>query len=86
MAGDVLTGSNMYAYCSNNPVMRVDPTGMVDLGFGVIGQALATVAPVLVQLVLLPTILHDPIAKALEVLVGAAGTIGEIQKILVSGE
>ena len=32
IAGDVvddaLTASNMYAYCNNNPVMLVDPTGM----------------------------------------------------------
>ena len=28
IAGDVLTGSNMYAYCNGNPVMYVDPTGM----------------------------------------------------------
>jgi len=28
IAGNVLTASNMYAYCNNNPVMRVDPSGM----------------------------------------------------------
>ena len=28
VAGDAITGANMYAYCDNNPVMRVDPTGM----------------------------------------------------------
>jgi hypothetical protein len=27
MAGDALVGTNMYAYCSNNPVMYVDPSG-----------------------------------------------------------
>ena len=27
MAGDALVGTNMYAYCSNNPVMLVDPSG-----------------------------------------------------------
>ena len=30
--GDALNGSNMYAYCRNNPVMRVDPSGMQDAG------------------------------------------------------
>ena len=28
IAGDALTGSNMYAYCDGNPVMLVDPSGM----------------------------------------------------------
>jgi RHS repeat-associated protein len=28
IAGDALTGSNMYAYCNNNPVMYCDPSGM----------------------------------------------------------
>jgi RHS repeat-associated protein len=28
MAGDALVGTNMYAYCSNSPVMYVDPSGM----------------------------------------------------------
>ncbi len=27
MAGDALVGTNMYAYCLNNPVMYVDPSG-----------------------------------------------------------
>jgi len=31
---DALNASNMYAYCSGNPVMRVDPSGMYDLGLG----------------------------------------------------
>ncbi len=29
MAGDYLQGTNMYAYCLNNPVMYVDPTGYI---------------------------------------------------------
>lgn len=28
IAGDAITGSNMYAYCNNNPVSYVDPSGM----------------------------------------------------------
>ena len=28
VAGDVLTGSNMFAYCGNNPVMGSNPSGM----------------------------------------------------------
>jgi len=28
VAGDALTGSNMFAYCGNNPVMGRDPSGM----------------------------------------------------------
>jgi len=28
VAGDALTGSNMFAYCGNNPVMGSDPSGM----------------------------------------------------------
>ena len=28
IAGDALTGSNMYAYCNGNPVMYCDPSGM----------------------------------------------------------
>jgi len=31
IAGDALTGANMYAYCDGNPVMYVDPTGMAGL-------------------------------------------------------
>jgi len=29
IAGNLLTGTNMYAYCDNNPVIYVDPTGMI---------------------------------------------------------
>ena len=28
VAGDAITGANMYAYCNGNPVMLVDPSGM----------------------------------------------------------
>ena len=28
IAGDVITGSNMYAYCNGDPVSNVDPSGM----------------------------------------------------------
>lgn len=28
IAGDALTGSNMYAYCNNDPVSNIDPSGM----------------------------------------------------------
>ena len=35
IAGNDLTGSNMYAYCSGNPVMRIDPNGMVDIASGI---------------------------------------------------
>ena len=27
LAGDAITGANMYAYCNGNPVMGIDPTG-----------------------------------------------------------
>ena len=27
VAGDVLTAANMYGYCDNNPIMKIDPTG-----------------------------------------------------------
>ena len=41
MAGDELTGSNMYAYCNGNPVMYVDPSGMASFsGWAIIGVAL----------------------------------------------
>jgi RHS repeat-associated protein len=33
MAGDALVGTNMYAYCLNNPVMYVDPSGHDDTYF-----------------------------------------------------
>ena len=47
--GQGLLGNNMYAYCSNNPVMYVDPTGefaeLAAIGIGgKIAGALATVA------------------------------------------
>ena len=29
VAGDVVTGSNMYAYCNNNPTRDIDSTGSV---------------------------------------------------------
>jgi len=32
IAGDYLQGTNMFAYCLNNPVMYVDPTGMANEG------------------------------------------------------
>lgn len=31
IAGDAITGGNMYAYCNNNPVSYVDPSGMYSL-------------------------------------------------------
>ena len=33
IAGDTITGTNMYAYCNGNPVMYRDPTGMASTGF-----------------------------------------------------
>ena len=35
IAGNPLTAANMYGYCDNNPVMKVDPTGMVSIGQGI---------------------------------------------------
>ena len=32
VAGDAISGSNMYAYCNGNPVMYADPSGMSALG------------------------------------------------------
>ena len=33
--GQGLLGNNMFAYCGNNPVMRIDPTGMYHYVYGV---------------------------------------------------
>jgi len=35
-----ILGTNMYAYCHNNPVNLVDPSGMSPSGWGVLGVAL----------------------------------------------
>jgi hypothetical protein len=44
--GDGILGTNMYVYCRNNPVNRYDPSGMADLGFSALGEALAIVAKI----------------------------------------
>jgi RHS repeat-associated protein len=47
MAGDALVGTNMYAYCSNNPVMYSDPSGHSNefsLGFAKTFRTLGMIA------------------------------------------
>jgi len=46
IAGDAITGTNMYAYCRNNPVMRVDPSGMKDNWLANIVLFFTFIAPV----------------------------------------
>ena len=46
IAGNLLTGSNMYAYCNGNPVMYIDPNGMEPSGWGILGVALNWLAQI----------------------------------------
>ena len=59
-----LISSNMYAYCSNNPVMRIDPSGMydLDLGLGAIAQGIW----VLLFIALYNTILAEMVMAGLQ--------------------
>ena len=40
--GTGVVGTNMFAYCNNNPVMFVDPSGEVGVGFVVAGVSIPT--------------------------------------------
>lgn len=67
IAGDILTGSNMYTYCNGNPVMYWDPWGMALTSWEALGYALTIGS----YIVLLPEILWDPLTNAVGVIINA---------------
>ena len=57
VAGDAINGSNMYAYCNGNPIMYVDPSGMISEKDYKTGNAIRVVSKVTSWFLLPATIL-----------------------------
>ncbi len=82
IAGDPITGANMYAYCGNNPVMYFDPSGM-NMAYVLAGVALGSSAFIglalfaLVGFVLLPMVtvgqVYVPFNEMLDAVVNGLG-------------
>ena len=75
----------MYAYCNGNPVMLRDPKGMSSESVSEFWQLFGAALSVAVWVVMLPVTLHDPILKALDILVKAAGTTKELIVMRITG-
>jgi len=64
VAGDSLNAANMYAYCDNNPVMKVDPSGMADTYNNVDPAVGPIMALLMVGLLIIGGVLAIGIGKA----------------------
>ena len=62
IAGDSLTGANMYAYCNGNPVMNVDPTG--ESALSIIGNLIMLVAPIIHFVIGIIDMLNDTLSMS----------------------
>ena len=88
-----IQGSNMFAYCNNNPVMHSDPTGEILIGSiigGAIGGALLSVVSHITtnpDATVGSTLLALAVGAVTGALGGAAGALGfgELRKIVCSG-
>ena len=88
-----IQGSNMFAYCNNNPVMHSDPTGEILIGSiiaGAIGGALLSVVSHITtnpDATVGSTLLALAVGAVTGALGGAAGALGfgELGKIVCSG-
>ena len=75
----MLNGSNMYAYCGNNPVMYRDPGGM-DYTSDMLAL-LFSALKITGFIAQLPEVLWNPLTKAVGVIINAAGKINVAEVI-----